>query len=513
MEDKTIVNPETEMTKELNTYEEYIMTYVDGFVSNLFSKNIINTINADELQHWFANPDEYYEEIGRLMAYYYITDGDIYQLYEMFKVLPTLNYTIKTFDKREKYEKNISDCDRILNKVKYKSLTRDLVSQLVSTGMVIGTWLGDEKNPYLFIFSETKYTFPKYRLNGEWVCVIDMAWFDNMQDDEERDVYFKNLNPYVSQQKYNAYKNNTSDSTKRYIELPIDRTGCIRANTLSRNQRLGLPFGTQTLFDKIHKENLKNMEKAIANKIIKNVVTLKIGSEKNPEFSNRAISPKIKRKIVSRVQSALSKNLNEGGVPVIAIPEYVDLDYGEIQGLDGLKREKFESVDDDIGNAMGVGKALTNGNGGNYANGKLNMEILYKRIAIILEEIEYQIFDKLFNIILPKKAKGNFHFEFDKEVPLTNKERMEFLKDLHKEGYAVKPIVDNLQGIEYQQYLEQSLYEIEELRLRDRILPPAISYTQSGNDNSGRPNEDNPDNQSTIASKGNDGNNNPNANV
>ena len=245
------INPETEMKKESNTYEEYIMTYVDGFVSKLFSKNIITTVNADELQNWFATPDEHYEEINKLMTYYYITDGDIYQLYEMFKILPTLNYTIKTFDKKETYEKNISDCDKILNKVKYKSLTRDLISQLVSKGVVVGTWLGDEKNPYLFIFSELKYVFPKYRLNGEWVCVIDMEWFDNMQDDEERDVYFRNLSPYVSKQKYNLYKENMSDKSLRYVELPINRTGCIRVNTLSRNQRLGLPFGTQALFDKI----------------------------------------------------------------------------------------------------------------------------------------------------------------------------------------------------------------------------------------------------------------------
>ncbi|BDR74182.1 hypothetical protein K144316041_p20210 (plasmid) [Clostridium tetani] len=512
MADGTVINPEIEIKKEFNTYEEYIMTYVDGFVSNLFSQNIITTVDADELQRWFASPDNYYEEINKLMNYYYITDGDIYQLYEMLKVLPPLNYTIKVFDKKDKYEKNVSECNKVLNKVKYKSLTRDIISQLVSTGVIIGTWLGNSDNPYLFIFSGTKYVFPKYRLNGEWVCVIDMEWFDNMNDDEERMVYFKNLSPYVTQKKYEDYMNNRTDKNKRYVELPTDRTGCVRVNTLSRNQRLGLPFGTQALFDKIHKENLKNMEKAIANKIIKNIVTLKIGSEKNPEFYNRAISSKIKKKILSRVKSALSKNLNDGGVPVIAIPEYVDLNYGEIQGLDGLKKEKFEGIDNDIGNAVGISKSLTNGNGGNYANGKLNLEILYRRIAVILEEIEYQIFDKLFNLILPKKAKDNFHFEFDKEVPLTNKERMDFLKDLHKEGYTIKPILDSLQGVEYQDYIEQSLYEIEELKLRDKIIPPQSSYTLS-NDGAGKPKNNDSDNQSTIVSKDNGGNDAPDAGI
>jgi hypothetical protein len=502
--------------KSYNSYEEYISSYVEGYITKLFSDGILKTVSAETLQTWFANPDQYYKEISDLMTYYYISDGDIYQLYNLIYILPTLNYKINVFDTSKKYEKNLAILNKTLYKVKYKSITRDLLSQETAKGTVVCMWLGDKKNPYLFIFDDLKYVFPKFRRNGDWVCVIDMEWFRDMKE-EERTSYFETLSPHVTESMYTAFLNNPQ--TKKYIELPQERTTCLRVNTLLRNQRLGLPMGTQALFDKLHKQSLKNMEIAIANKIIKNVAVVKIGSDKNENYANAKLNPNIKKKIHANVKKALSENI-EKGIAVIAVPEYVDIDFGSksMNGLDGLKKEKFESVDDGITNATGIGKGLTNGNGGNFATAKLNLNTIYKRIGILLEGIE-EVFAKLVTLVLPGNVADEYYIEFDKTEPLSTKEKLDVLIKLNGQGFSLKSVIDLVDGVNYQQYLEQSFYEIETLKLRERIIPPLTSYTitnDSENDGvlgNGRPTDDNSDNDNTIKSKENDSNNNPNADV
>lgn len=501
-------NPETQSQKSNNSYEDYIMNYVEGFVTKLFSSGQIKTIKEEDLQKYFANPDTYYKELENLMTYYYISDGDIYQLYTLIQILPTLNYKINVFDNSASYEKNLSLCNKTLSKVKYKSLSRDLLSQECVSGTVVCAWLGDKKNPYLFVFDELKYVFPKYRKNGEWVCVVDMEWFKNMKE-EEKNSYFDNLSPYITQSDYDKYEKDIIN--KRYVELPSDRTSCLRINTLFRNQRLGMPNGTQSLFDKLHKQTLRNLEKVIAEKVIKNIVVLKIGSKDAPEYANMKLNSNLKKKIVSRVKQALTENIKDGNIPVIALPEYTDIEFGDVQGLDALKKDKFEGVNNDISSALGVSNALTNGTGSNFASAKLNLDVLYKRIGIMLEGLE-DVYNKLFQLILPIGVRDSYYIEFDKDVPLTNKERLDTLKSLHSEGFAVKPIIDMIQGLDFQTFIEDSFYEIEELKLRERIKPPLTSFTATGSDTqTGAPTIENPTNPNTVASQGNGGNSLPSA--
>ena len=219
------------------------------------------------------------------------------------------------------------------------------------------------------------------------------------------------------------------------------------------------------------------------------------------------LPPAIKKKITARVKQALTQNVKDGNIPVISLPEYTDINLNSIEGMDALDKDKFEGVNNDISNAIGVSTALTNGSGANFASAKLNLDILYKRIGIMLEGIE-EVYNKLFQFILPSGVKEDYSIEFDKTTPLSTKEQIDILQKLHAEGYTIKPILDSLSGIDYQTYIMDSIREIEELKLHDRITPPMSQYTMSGKDDDGigRPSEDNPTNESTITGQGNDAN-------
>lgn len=491
-----------ESERQLN---EIATAFAEGFVAKLYSDGIVKDITMEQLQQYLSNPDNYIKEMSNLAMYYYISDGTVFQLFDLAKVLPTLNYKIEVYDKTKNYEQNLIKCNKILNKVKHKQLTRDLISQEVSVGTVTGIWLGDKKNPYLYIFEDVTYFYPNYRLNGDWVVSVDLSYLDILNENE-RDILFKNLYPYITKQMYDEYKNGSS---KRIIDLPQDRTICLRTHTIRRNQKFGINWSTTGLFDLGHKKKLKDLEKAIANKIISAIAVLTIGNKEDPEhFGNLKLNSALKKKIYGGVKAALEKNQTQG-VTVIGIPEFADIEFPEMKS-DALHPNKFESINNDITSAYGTSNALLNGTGSNYSSAKINLEVFYKKLAVLLEDIETEVYGKLFKIILPASVADDYHMVYDKESPLSAKEKIEILMKLHsQEGFALKPVIDLIDGIDWQPYIEQSLYEQKQLKLPEKIQPYSSAYTSTGDNKGGRPQNNDPTNESTIRSKTDDGNSLP----
>lgn len=495
-----------EYQRMLNDYRDYVSTFADGFISKIFSKGIINEVDAETLKKYFASPDEFQKEIEDLAQYYYISSAEIHQLYELIEALPTLNYKIDSFDKPKNNDKYINLINKALHKVKHKRLTRDALKQTATAGTFIGIWLGDKNNPYPYIFDDIKLVFPAFRRNGDWVCVVDMDYFSKMSE-EYRKIQLDNLSPYVKESDYQNYLNNTK--IYKYKELPQERTFVLRTGILKRNQGLGTSWVTPGLYDVLHKKKLKDVEHAIANKIINAVAVLTIGhigNEKYSELTNLKLPKAVKQKVHSGVKAALEKN-QQNGITVVTIPDFAKIEFPDIK-TDGLDGKKFDHINGDIQSAYGLSGSILNGTGGNFATAKLNLDTIYKRIGVMLEDIEQEIYQKLINLILPSNQKDNFYITYDKETPLTLKEKIDILSKLNDKGWSTKHLVDNIAGISWESYLEQTLYETDELKLQDRIKPYKSTHTTS-NGEAGAPSIDDPINENTIKSKTTDGNNSP----
>ncbi|AKO91919.1 hypothetical protein BEH_07270 [Priestia filamentosa] len=493
--------------RSINEYKDYINTYVDGFVSKLFSDGIVTEVDSKKLKQWFSNPDAFQKEIENIAQYYYITNGEIFQLLDITRVLPTLNYKLDVFEKNKSYEKHMGNINKLLYKIGHKTLTRDMISQTITSGTLCGIWLGDSKNPYFYIFDDLDYVFPSHRLQGEWQVTVDMSWFDTMTD-YMRTVTLENLSPYITDKDYQRYKSNSTKSQYKYIDLPQERTGVIRTHTLKRSQNRGVSWITQGMYDILHKKKLKDLEKAVANKIINAVAVLKVGSEANDgQYANMKLPKGVKKKIHSGVKGALEKN-SKDGITVVTIPEFADIEFPDIKSGNSLDPKKFDSINHDITSSYGLSQSLLNGTGSNFASAKINIDVLYKKIGDLLEDIE-RIYAKLFNIVLPSNQTDNFTLTYDKEQPLTLKEKIDVLLKLHtQEGFALKPIVDMVSGINFDEYIEQSVYEQEVLKLQEKIKPYASAYTSTGQEEDGRP-EIESQNENTIKSKENDSNSLP----
>ncbi len=461
-------------------------------------------IDEDKIVEWFTEPEDNYDDIIQYMTYMYISDGTIYQLYTLFQSLPKLNYKIKVFDRKAKnVEDNLILYDKTLYSVGYKKLTRDIIGQLCLTGTLICTWLGNKKNPYLYIFENNQYIFSSSRRNGKWVAMMDMAWIDNMTDIEKEQMY-ETLKDIGLKSNYDKYQKDST--TYKYLELPIDRTTVIKNNTILRNQRIGLPLGMQSLLDIQHKKTLRQLEENIVEKIIKSIAVLTIGDK---EHDYKDIGSPMRKKIISSVQTAIKKSVSASGVPVSVLPQYASLMFPDVKGLEVFNdgADKFEEVNNAIQAGIGVNGTLTgSNNGSNYQSAKLSMDVLYSRIGMMLESIQ-EIFQQLFSIVLSKKISENYAFEFITGTPLSTKDEVDILQKLHAEGTSYKSIVDMLNSVSYMELLDDSKREIDDMGIREIITPPKTSSTLSAEDSeTGRKAEENPDNENTIKSQETGGN-------
>lgn len=469
------VDVETE--RALNDYQEFISTFIDGFTTKLFHDDIINEVSMDQLQKYFANPDDNNGILSDLTEYFHITSGEIHIMFELIESLPVLNYQIEVFDKPESHEKYTAEIERAMHKIKHKPLARDVLKQTAAMGTLVGMWLGNKRNIYPYIFDDPTRVFPAYRRNGDWVVMFDLQQLDEFSD-FYREVVFQNLSPYVTRKMYSDYKNSL-EGANRYVELPQNRTFVVHTHKLKRNQGLGTGWANSAMFDVLHKRKMKNVERAIANKIINSIAVLTIGNEKDPtNFGNLKLNANMKRKIFSGVKSALSEARNKG-VPVVAIPEFAKLDFPDVRA-DGLDGKKFDHLNVDIQSSLGLSGAMVHGDGGNHASAKLNEGFMYKRIAVMLEQIDTDMLQKLVNLILPAKEKDNYYLTYDKSAPLTAKEKIDVLLKLNDKGFSVKSVVDELDGVDWGRYIEQTLYETDELELQSVVKPYKTSHTQTG---------------------------------
>ena len=477
-----------------NTYDDYFSDFTTGWITESNGSGAFSTISDDDIDKWLSNPNTYYTELTNLMKYLNITDSNIYQLHQILTSLPTLNYKIHTINVEKKTkDKDINLINNSLLKVRYKQLSRELLMQTNVEGTTVCMWLGTKNEPYLHIFSNLKYVFPAFRRKGEWVCVCDMSWFDEMQE-AERMYIFEELSPYVTENDYNNYKKNADEF--QYKELDPKRTCVIRFGAMSRNQRLGIPSGCQVIKDIRHKNVLKDLDESISGNVIDKIPVLQIGSSEKP---NETIPKKVRRQIGSSVFKVLQGSKTEGKLGLITIPEYCNLTFLESDELEGLDEGKYQTVNEDISSGLGISSSLLSGSG-NGSVVKYNLETLYRKISSQLDELDI-VFQKFLNLVLGTNA-NNYVFEFEKDVPLSNKEKLEVLTKLHAEGFSVKAIIDMVSGIDFESYVKQSMIE-QESNMYDVIKPPLTSYTATSSDltddtSGGREKIEEPDNEETI---------------
>lgn len=489
------------MESQLNAMEKFAYNYTtlygNLFADGLFRSGIIKDVTPEQLQRYFASPDTYQDVIYDIANYYYVINAEIHQLFDNIESLPRLNYTLSAFERDGIEDKNILKLKKALHTVDHKRLTRDILKQTASYGNVIGVWLGKGVDTYAYIFNDLCYIKNAYRtLKGKWQIIVDANFFYDKQKEEYLPM-LKEFKPLMSDEDYNLL----IKGDLKEFPLPIERTINISTGKLNRNQFIGTSWITPVMFDVLHKRKLKDVEQTIANTILNAVAVLTLGSFEGKEKDNSGgnlardynkIPPKLIGDIHARVKESIASGAKEG-MSMVTLPNFAKLDFPKISS-DGLDGGKFNQTNSDITKGLGLSGTVMNGEGANYNSAKLNLEIFYTKLAVILEEVEYA-YQLMFDLVLPSKYKGNYYMRYAKDMPLPVKERIQHLKGLYDKGWSARTYIEEL-GYDFDVLLAETREELA-MEINKNLIPPPTSYTQPNDlENNGRPSVDDSDTES-----------------
>ena len=103
------------------------------FKSDIFFQGIEKDVPEEVLRKWMRNPETYKTQLSKYAMYQFITNGDIFQLFDLIRIMPSLNYRIKTLKANTRNEKYSLECRRALKEINHKELTRDILTQTISS--------------------------------------------------------------------------------------------------------------------------------------------------------------------------------------------------------------------------------------------------------------------------------------------------------------------------------------------------------------------------------------------
>lgn len=441
----------------------------------LFSKGIVKGLTPEQLENYLRNPDLNQGIIGDIADYYYLSNGEVRSLIDTVESLPSMQHRIKVLEKDDDTENNLKNLNKYLHKINHKKISRGIMKQVYTKGSVVGLWVGRGKKLSPFILPDEKYYKVIKDLEGKFRVVLDLNWFVAL-DSSLLELYLTQLQGIVKPSDFENYR--LDELGNRYVLVPVERSFVINHGTTSVNQTVGASSVLPALQDILHKKTLKDVERTVANKVINAVAVLTMGQNSKQGEKQRDYDD-IPLPLIRSIHGAVKEALAQGGtdgLSLVSIPNFTKLEFPDVK-VDGLGDGKFKQTDSDIEKGLGLSPTILNGQGSNVGIANLHLDLFYRKLAVILEDIEYEVYNKLFNLLVKGGQKDNFYMEYDKERPLTLREKIEQQNKLNDKGWSSRHLIESI-GFDFNEYLEQTVYENEVLKLNTQLLiPPRTSYT------------------------------------
>lgn len=500
---------------ELNARNDFVLVHSNSLSTPTFSVNEIN--------NWLRNPIVFHNQLRKVSKYYYNKNGIIKEVYNLYRDLPTLNYTVmynnRNLKKIETYEKNVN---AFLNNIDVKQLVKDTLFSLPMNGTVV--WY-KRNNSYIQLLDLEYLRFSK-QINGEFVPEFDMQWLDRLSP--LSNVQYTNTDLYLfieslpDEITIEAYKNYKKDSTKRFVQLNPDNV-CVFKINAERNQALGLPLSIPAIPHILHLELLERSEESLAQRVIQQIILQKVSS---PDGKNGGTRPPSKQQIDyyhNNLKGLLQKtgDTTSGGSAPLTVPDWVDIKPLEVN-ITTFPKEIYERIINEILLAMGCSSSLINGAGqnANFSSASVNVEKVYRNIYSIIDQVEKGLNKFLNQIVSTKNVTPSI--KFNRDTFLNKKDQFDMAKALYLEARgSLKALLESA-GFDFQAYIDQCEYENKVLDLDnlDKFPIHPTSYTIRGVDDggttdangnpTGRPAKTGTDmTDSTAKSKANNANSNP----
>lgn len=406
---------------ESDSYSRY---YAENYEKNGSPKNF-------DLEKIFGDPQSYINEIYYLSKYYYSKTGIIMRVVNIIR-----DFGVEGFDLR--YKKEVSDdvkniIESFNRRINVKQVLRDVIFELALSGNVAG-YNRDGKR--IDIYPITKIEVSPLIVGNKPVLLYkNELSLDDLASTLPKALVKKLELTYPKELAKGIRKG------EEKIVLDVTNTFFQKVNS-SRYEAYGVPF-IMTAFDELaHKTVLKEAERATATGIIEKVLRIGVGDKDH--------KPK-------QAEIDFYSKLFDGkkGSVKVTVPHFVTAEWIE-PDTSIFGAEKFEQVDQDILNALGVSLTLIRGEGGgNYSEGFIAVTGLIKTIESLREPIPVIVHD-WYRQELERNGKD------PEDAPEL------FLKPIEIDKSAKKDLVQFLfqnAGLPYEVLYEESGYDYDHVKL------------------------------------------------
>lgn len=490
------------------------------FFNSIYNCSIYDFFRKEEIERVVKDPIVYYKEAIELSQAVYNKNGIVSNSIDYCTSLMTLDRVI-TCQKKTKRSKTAKDVMRAtLNTIKDRPFIRDALFTEMLTGVAFYYFdvrsNDNDRTKYLTDYDienireindagvniaiiplPWQYTKIVGKKNGRFVLAFDISYFSDLATEEERNRKLKKY-PKEIQDAYNS--RNTRNG--KWIVLDNDKTMCCKIKSKDSE-----PWGRSLIIAALHDVLYRDYFVDTKRNTLDNVNN-RIVYETYPENKQGTGSTLTKNQQEAQhgvVKQAIN-NRGKNGVTFFSLAAGTKMDSIDVS-TDIFDSKNEVNLNNDIAMNMGISAALIGAmTTGTYSGNVNNLEMItaqmYTWVCDWKDELVYVI-NK--NII---KDKNNYVDIYYFPTSFVNRKAFyEMMKGLYTDAAGSLTFLIASSGVDPDIYMSVMDDEIDD-GIFEKYVPHQTSYTLSNNGSSGRPNTDNPS-DNTVKSNNQNGNSLP----
>lgn len=454
------------------------------FITQYGSGASLNDINTKDFYKLLNNPYKNIKSVRKTAKYLVNKHGILKDVCEMFRNFPTLNYHLvwENYDdvkKIQKYEKKIYD---FIDTINIKQVVRDGMYEMAEVGTVVCVLRSNKYIQFLDLDDIRMNT----QTDGLWNVQYDLLrvkhWMTTYNLD--REAIIVSLPDEITAQAYDNFLQRGHDY--RFVTIKNAYVLKMRGN---RNFPEGLPYHFSAWGAILHKELMDKVERSVADRLIKQILILSVGSIASSKDGYKAPSKDQVSRYFNDLSSLIQRkdsNDNRGrtnddisGTGIVTLPDFFTLKSVEVD-TQLFPKDVYDKVQNDIYADLGLGSSGS-GKTENYGTLSVNGEKFYTYIFSGLESWEYMI-NKYIEKFCPSTNRAKIIFDrstiFDKEI------HAKLAMDLYLQGRGSWIYwVESATGLDYRSYLSMCKYENKVLNLEEELPIHLTSYTATDDSN------------------------------
>lgn len=506
---------------EFNSYS------ITSEYNSIFGLDIFDIYSTEEISDMIKNPMGNNKQLRVLSNELYSASGLYTQCVDYCTAMPTLDYVIIPRGKnKRKRNSNKALMDSTLRTIHHKEVIRDALMKSMIDGCcfyyVDFTKRKDNQDKFMTDYEVENiieinelginasviplpidYTKIVGRKNSSYVLAFNLEYFSNLNtNDLKRKL---RLYPKEIKDAWEKYSNPKNISKKNWVTLDNSKTIASKIRS-KMEESWGRPLCLAAIKNILYASYFKDTKQSMLSELNNRVIyqTFPEGEKKG----SCALTKSQQENQHLTVKNAVLNKNKRNSISFFSVAAGTKIE--DIKVDTDIFDEKNESkLQDDIGVDLGFMASLLTGSGsGSYSAQANNLQLLLSEVFMWIEPITLELVKVInHNVIKDKNNTVDLYY-----LPcsiITRKDFTTQMKDLYLQGKGSLTAWIASTGFNADAYITLMDMEIE-AGFDEKYKPHPTSFTISKDDNKGgRPENDNPTNESTIQTKTNNSNKQP----